>query len=559
MKKILLVLAGITMVIAANAQNWNYAVALGGRSSVDGLTGIARDANGNMYITGEFEGTRPFGSGTMTAVGFSDLFLAKYSAAGVYQWSIQIGGTNNVMEAGGVAVDNAGNVYITGNFSFNANFSGNTLSANGSNDAFLAKYDASGNYKWVRALSSPGFEKTTAIQSDGTGMYITGAYTQAMTVNSVSFAAPTGNLEDAFLLKTDTSGTAVWGLKAGGSYDDRGTCLSVSANTIFWGGYFRGLNANFNGTMLSSGNVGYNDMFIVKLNSSGVQQWAKKFGGVYAETMNGVSQNIWGDAVCIGNFYGTVVFGTGMQLVEAYGSQPPAGNGDACVFKISGVDGTCQWVRQIRSNVNFNEVASGVSTDPGGSAYVTGTYNDVPTIFGATATQTGTSLTGVNGTDAYLAKYNLSGGLVWVIGIGGQSNDRGKSVLWDVNGFCNLACNFGGTITLGSNVVTSSPGAVSSFIARYDGLTAGINDFNSGFEFGVFPNPVSDFITITSDVTLPLDKIEIYSVMGAVVMNESFPVQTTEVKMNISDLTPGIYFVHVMSGDQTGIRKIKVN
>lgn len=557
MKKILLLLAGIACNLTGIAQSWNFGSSVGGRSNVDAATSMARDAAGNYYVTGEFEASALFGSSVITATGFADQFVSKFNAAGVHQWTRTMGGQNNIMETGGVAVDGAGNVYVTGSYFFNVVLNGVTYNANGGNDAFLAKYNTNGDFQWAQTISSAGTEKTTTIAALGNDIYLSGVCNQPLTYGSVSFASTSGG-EDAFLMKLDTAGNAAWGTIVGGPNDDRGVCLSLSNNIVYWAGYFRGA-ANFNGTSISSATAGNDDLFIVRMNPSGTQQWVKRYGGNFREVLNGISQDTAGNPIGTGFFYGTVNFGVA-SLTEAYGSQPPAGNGDAFILKMNAADGSAQWVRHIRSSGNFNEVGMAASTDIGGSTYITGNFGQSNTTFGSNTGQTGTSLTATNGKDAFIAKYGAQGDLRWVIKTGGAGNETGNAILWDANGYVNIAGNFTGNLALGTNInLNAVPTRASLYLARYDGLTVGLGETtNNTLQFSIMPNPATDFVRISSPTGKGIDKISVYAIDGSLIMSEGFPFATPEMQLNVSDLAAGTYFIHVWSGAETGVRKIQV-
>lgn len=124
-------------------------------SSVSGLVnwgyGVFVDFANNVYITGQFSNTADFdpgpGTANLIALGQPDIFIAKYTALGAYQWAFNVGGpwTGSYLDAGtSITVDNLSNVYVTGVFIDTADFdpgSGTTiLSCNGVSDAFVAKY-----------------------------------------------------------------------------------------------------------------------------------------------------------------------------------------------------------------------------------------------------------------------------------------------------------------------------------------------------------------------------------------------------------------------------------
>lgn len=559
MKKLILLLAGMAICVSLQAQSWEWASAVGGRSNTEGTTDIARDAAGNYYVTADFEGTRSFGSVSLTAGGFADLFLTKFSSTGAVIWTVQITGSfTNTLEPGGVAVDAAGNVYLAGSCSFNAVFPGGTQLFNpgGNLGGFVAKFEpVNGGLIWAEMVAGSGTDRIKSVEVSGASVYIAGSYSQPITVNTVTLPAPTG-LEDAYIMKLDTAGTAVWGLRGGGSGDDRGLALSISGTTVCWAGYFTG-NASFLGTNVSS-TGGFPDMFVVKMNDSGTPLWVKDYGGSFGEQINSVSFDPSGNLFCTGSFYGTVSFGTGLTIVEAF-MMSPAGNGDAFVIKLNGNDGTCQWVRQIRcTNGDNNEVSAAISTDLGGSAYVTGHFNG-NTVFANASNQTGTAIQATNGADAFLAKYGQAGNLLWVVKIGGSANDRGKAVLADAGGFVNVAGNFGGTVTLGSNTITASLGASSLFLARYNGLTAGVGEnFISNLDASVYPNPASGFLHIKAVEGDMIDRLEICNMNGQVVFDSAFPPMSSEVSLNVSEFRSGVYFVHVYSDNRKAVRKVTI-
>ena len=96
-----------------------------GGTGTDESNSIARDAAGNLYITGSFTGQAQFGEGaaaiTLTAIGNSDIFLAKYDSSGALLWAKGMGGSGSDLGAE-VEVDAAGNILVTGRFSTSVDF-----------------------------------------------------------------------------------------------------------------------------------------------------------------------------------------------------------------------------------------------------------------------------------------------------------------------------------------------------------------------------------------------------------------------------------------------------
>ena len=112
--------------------------------------------NGALYICGGFCGNNTeFNPGTgpsykFSAYGQADPFVAKYDILGNINWAFGIRASTSVDNATALDLDNNDNVYVTGNFSYSADFDGSPdtalITSNGGEDIFLAKYDKSGNY-----------------------------------------------------------------------------------------------------------------------------------------------------------------------------------------------------------------------------------------------------------------------------------------------------------------------------------------------------------------------------------------------------------------------------
>ncbi|HQH50646.1 MAG TPA: SBBP repeat-containing protein [Candidatus Cloacimonadota bacterium] len=118
---------------------WDWAVKAGGINSDRGYS-IVLDGSGNAYVTGEFQNTATFGNHTLTATGDDreDIFVAKLNPSGNWLWAVQAGGTN-CDKGYGIALDGAGNAYVTGCFKDTAFFGSHSLTASGQNDVFVAK------------------------------------------------------------------------------------------------------------------------------------------------------------------------------------------------------------------------------------------------------------------------------------------------------------------------------------------------------------------------------------------------------------------------------------
>ncbi|MHA1384996.1 MAG: SBBP repeat-containing protein, partial [Candidatus Helarchaeota archaeon] len=229
-----------------NLNEWN--VTWGG-SSVDFGFGVAIDGSNNVYLCGE---TWSFGAG------YDDAFLAKYDTSGTKLWNITWGGSS-IDYGWGVAVEGSNNVYLCGcTWSFGA----------GNDDAFLAKYDASGTQLWNTTWGGSSDDYGRGVAVDGNNnIYLCGD----------SNSSGAGSY-DAFLAKYDASGAQLWNATWGGSSDDHCYGVAVDGNN----------NIYLCGDTNSSGAGSY-DAFLAKYDTSGTKLWNVTWGGSSTDSSCGIA------------------------------------------------------------------------------------------------------------------------------------------------------------------------------------------------------------------------------------------------------------------------------
>ena len=146
-----------------SAGNFLWAKQIGG-NQWDQSNSITLDASQNVYITGYFTETADFNPGketeNLTSAGYQDIFVQKLNTNGDFIWAKRIGGADGD-ESKSIAVDNAGNVFITGFFRETADFDPGEGTANltstGSADIFVQKLDTSGNFLWAKQMGGAVF------------------------------------------------------------------------------------------------------------------------------------------------------------------------------------------------------------------------------------------------------------------------------------------------------------------------------------------------------------------------------------------------------------------
>ena len=141
-----------------------------GGSVSDAGEGVGVDLLGNVYLSGVFSGVITFDRFTLTNVGGTDIFLAKYNSLGNVLWLRQGGGAGDEWTHFS-AVDSSGDVYLTGNFhSDPITFDGSSFTNSGNYGLYLAKYDSAGNFRGlVQCGGKAGYNMSFATAVDGLG------------------------------------------------------------------------------------------------------------------------------------------------------------------------------------------------------------------------------------------------------------------------------------------------------------------------------------------------------------------------------------------------------
>ena len=173
-----------------------------GGSMADLGYGIAVDLSGNVYVTGFFQDMATFDSTSLASVGGYDIFIAKYDTDGNVLWVRQSGSSINDYGQS-IAADSSGNVYITGFFQDTATFDSTSLTSIGESDIFIAKYDTDGNVVWVRKAGSSNWDKGYGIAVDSVeNVYVTGFFQDTATFGTTSITGSGGT--EMFITKLDS-------------------------------------------------------------------------------------------------------------------------------------------------------------------------------------------------------------------------------------------------------------------------------------------------------------------------------------------------------------------
>lgn len=428
---------------------------------------VATDASGNIYVTGYFDGTVTFGTTELTTSGGFDIFVVKYDASGNVVWAGRAGGVSGDKGLS-IATDGWGNVYITGHFSGTATFGMIQLTAAGSDDIFVVKYNDTGNVVWAKGAGDTYYDWGQDVVTDKWGNVIVTGYFHN-TVTFGTYTLTSYNHSDIFITKFDPDGNVLWAERAGGNDRDSGTGITTdgSGNIYIIGDFEE--SAIFGTTVLNS--IELEDIFIAKYNGSGNVVWARQIGGTSGDYGSAIATDGSGNIYVTGHFSGTATFGaTELNC---------AGYEDIFVAKYN-ASGNVEWVEQAGGTADDGcrkrDGGYGIATDESGNSYVTGS-------FAGTVSFDTTPLTCAGESDIFITKYNTFGNVLWDKQAGGTGYDEGGDIAIDgsgnitVTGVFTESATFGTTTLSGHNEdifvakLTEAPPAPTDLVA--------LNGYNS--------------------------------------------------------------------------------
>jgi len=283
-------------------EQWNRTF---GGTGTDYAYSVQQISDGGYILVGP---TGSYGAGDR------DFWLVKTDSNGIEQWNRTFGGTGTDYTYSVQQTTDGGYILAGSTTSYGSGFW----------DVWLVKTDSNGIEQWNRTFGGTDYDRALYVQQTSDGGYILAGFTE-------SYSAGYG---DSWLIKTDSDGNEQWNKTFGGTGDDWARYVQqISGYGYTLAGYTKSFGA------------GDSDVWMVKTDSDGNEQWNKTFGGTGRDGASSVQQTSDGGYILVGQTYS---FG--------------AGDSDAWLIKLKG-ESTELPVHNINTGENFSTIQAAIN-DP---------------------------------------------------------------------------------------------------------------------------------------------------------------------------------------------------
>lgn len=467
--------------------------------NIDNATAITIDNAGNVYVTGWSRSGSDYGS--------EDYCTIKYNNNGQQLWAARYDGAvgNDCYYydyANAIVVDNAGNVYVTGESWGNDNLNG---------DYLTVKYNSNGVVQWAKRYNGPSSknDKALSIGLDAmNNVYVTGASEQQ------------GKGYDYLTVKYNNAGAQQWAARYDGPAYLNDIACELKVDGI----------GNVFVTGSSHGGTTKLDYTTIKYNTAGQQQWLQRYTN---SPINDTDAATGIDVDVYGNVY-----------VTGYSKASGNSSYDYVTIKYKGADGTQMWLNRADGGLSdkawdikviYKTCASGNGSNGGG---------DVP-CWDVFVYVSGESKLG-SGSDFLSYGYGENGNQRWVNRFNGPQNGNDAAY----------------TISVKSNYPVIYAGGVFSNDYGIIGITE-LTRNGSGNKNGIsnnYPNPFNPTTNINYIITKEtFVKINVFDILGRNVANlvdEKKPEGNYSVTFDASDLNSGVYFYKIETDYASETRRI---
>lgn len=447
-KRLFFIVIAICFIVPSPIQaqlQTEWGVAMGSAASSNVARNLVVDASGNVYTVGYFLNSIDIdpgpGTTTLTSAGGTDIFLIKYNSSGALVWGYGFGSTANDYGYG-IALDNSGNVVITGSIRGTVDFdpTAGTLTLNsgsiGNDGIFIAKYSSAGVVGNICHVGAANNDIGYGVAVDASNnIYVTGVFNGTVDFDP---AGPTQNLTsatpDVFIAKYTFSLIYVWAksLTSNGTWDIGYSIDLDASGNVYAAGIYSGTidldpgagTSNFTG-------VGQRDMYVCKLDNNGNFLTGFSVGGAQDDYCYDIK-------VGSSEFYITGSFQAFPDFNPGAGTAIlPSNGGVDCFVAKYDLSGVYQWATPLGGL--GTDVGYGINIDPTGNVLTTGYFSATADFAPGYAVYELVNTT--TNQDIFISKISPSGNFIYARSMASINGDYGYAVHEDASGNLYLSGN----------------------------------------------------------------------------------------------------------------------
>lgn len=384
--------------------------------------------NDGGYLLGLSSAAGVEGDKTHASWGQNDYWIIKLDSAGNKLWDADFGGTKEDQLYAVLQTNDGG--YLIGGGSYSGIGGNKTQGNKGQEDFWIVKTDANGAIQWDNTYGTQETEVLMDMQQTTDGGYILGGFsrTQGDILNY-----------DYWVVKIGSNGNKLWDKRYGGTWDDVLFALQQTKD----GGYILSGQSNSGaGGDKTQPSFGWEDYWLVKIDSTGIKQWDCAYGGWYHDYALCVLQTFDGGYLVGGYTESTGISGNKSSVIE--------GGSDYWVIKTDSL-GQKQWENSLGgvNNETWSESTGGFATMPYGLASMVQTPDSGFVLAGSSSSGIGGDRTQLSQgeNDYWIVKTNKDGSKLWDARFGGDGPDDLFEIKQTADGGFILAGNSSSTIS----------------------------------------------------------------------------------------------------------------
>lgn len=371
-------------------------------------------------------------SSTATYSNYISVSYSNCSEPGCVSTVAKSYGSTGYETALAVRTDAGGNIYTTGRFVGTVDFDpgagvSNLTSTTSNYDVYISKFDAYGNFIWVKQLaaaagSSSAWNKADDMVIDNQGdLYLSGTFFQTVDFDPGAgvFNLTSGASAESFVLKLNTCGDFIWAQKHGGAGAGTTTDIAIdNANNIYISGPFA--NTMNIGSFVLTG-AGNWEGYVARMNTAGTFLWAKRIGSSGVDYFTDVKTNSAGAVVLTGLFSNTVDFDPNAGVFN----MTSAGSYDAFILTLD-ASGNLVWAK--RTGNAGDDAARKLVITSADDIILMGDYTGTVDFDPNAGVQ---NLTSAGGKDISVLRLSSAGNYVWAGSMGSATDNYGRAMSID--------------------------------------------------------------------------------------------------------------------------------